>query len=278
MIDTHLHLWNPARFQYPWLEGIPALNREFTLPEYRQTALEEVTGSLFVECAAGSDSIIAEARWALDIASQPESAIDGVIASVWPERPDFQENISRLAGDPKLKGIRRVLHTEPDELSQSPLFRSNVSSLSARRLSFDLCVLERQLPLAISLVDACPETRFILDHCGVPDIAANSPGFWRKQMTELAKRPNVACKVSAILLYAGESQRTATGIFPWFAHVCEAFGWERLVWGGDWPVCTLAVPLRNWMQVTNELLDLADATPAERSALLNENAKLIYRL
>lgn len=278
MIDTHLHLWNPAHFQYPWLGGVPALNREFTLQEYRQMASEEVTGSLFVECAAGSDSSFAEALWALDLASQPESAIEGVVASVWPERPDFEENLSRLAGHPKLKGIRRILHTEPDELSRSPLFRSNVSSLAARRLSFDLCVLERQLPLAISLVDACPDTQFILDHCGVPDIAAGSPGFWREQMTELAERPNVACKVSGLLLYAAEHQRTGGGVFPYFAHVCEEFGWERLLWGGDWPVCTLAAPLRSWMQVTHELLDLADAIPSQRAAFLSENAKTLYRL
>ncbi len=278
MIDTHLHLWNPAQLRYPWLDAIPALNREFTLDDYRHAGSEEISASIFVECAADADSFSDEAGRALEFASNPESRIAGVVASVWPEREDFQSNLSRLAGHPKLKGIRRVLHTEPDELSQSPLFRKNVSSLADRELSFDLCVLERQLPMALALVDACPKTYFVLDHCGVPDIGANSQEFWRRQITELGKRPNVVCKVSGLLLYAGEAQRTADGIFPWFTHVVEAFGWDRLVWGGDWPVCTLAVPLGQWVAVTHGLLDLASASPAQRSGFLDGNATIVYHL
>ena len=208
---------------------------------------------------------------------RPGSRIDGVVALVWPEREDFQESLSGLDGNPKLKGIRRVLHTEPDELSQSPRFRENVASIGAR-LTFDLCVLERQLPLAIALVDACPATQFVLDHCGVPDIAADSPGFWQRQIDELAKRPNVACKVSGLLLYAGENQRTARGILPWFSHVVDAFGWDRLVWGGDWPVCTLAVTLEAWIAVTYDLLDFVSASAAQRSGFLDGNATIIYHL
>jgi len=278
MIDTHLHLWNPSRFRYPWLDGIPALNRQFALDDYRRAGSVEITASIFVECATGADTYCDEAQCALALASQPESRIAGVVASVWPEREDFEENLSRLAKHSMLKGIRRVLHTEPDELSQSSVFRKNVASLSKHQLNFDLCVLEKQLPMASALVAACPETYFVLDHCGAPDLAANSPGFWRRQITELAKRPNVACKVSGLLLYAAENQRSADGIFPWFAHVVEAFGWDRLVWGGDWPVCTLAVPLTEWMMITHALLDLAHATPAQRTALLDNNAKNIYRL
>lgn len=278
MIDTHLHLWNPARFKYPWLDGIPALNAKFALEEYRRIGSGEISASIFVECAAGPDSFLDEARWALDLASRPESGIAGVVASVWAERDDFAANLSRLAENPKLKGVRRVLHTEPDELSQSLLFRKNVASLAEHDLSFDLCVLERQLPLAIELVDACPNTQFVLDHCGVPDIAANSPRIWRGQIRELAKRHNVTCKISGILLYAGEGQRTAVGILPWFSHVVEAFGWDRIVWGGDWPVCTLAVPLVEWIGVTHNLLDLLSATPAQRIGFLDQNAKRIYRI
>lgn len=278
MIDTHLHLWNPVTLRYPWLREAPPLNREFALEEYRAASNGEITASVFVECAAGPDSFFDEARWALDFASEPSNRIAGVVASVWPEREDFPGLLLALSCHPKLKGLRRVLHTEPDELSQSCLFRKNVASLAEHHLTFDLCVLERQLPLAIELVDACPGTEFILDHCGVPDIRADSPDFWRNHIGELASRPNVACKVSGLLLYAGEAQRTASAILPWFSHVVEAFGWDRIVWGGDWPVCTLAVPLMEWVAVTHELLDLVSATPAQRIGFLDENAKKIYRL
>ena len=278
MIDTHLHLWNPAKFRYPWLDGIPSLNREFAFEEYRRAANGKIAASIFVECAAGPDSCFDEARLALAFASEPANRIAGVIASLWPERENFPGLLTSLSSHPKLKGLRRVLHTEPNELSQSSLFRRNVASLAEHHLTFDLCVLERQLPLAIDLVDACPATQFVLDHCGVPDIESDSPDFWRAQISELAKRPNLACKVSGLLLYAGQTQRTAEGVFPWFSHVAEAFGWDRLVWGGDWPVCTLAVTLEAWIAVTHDLLDFASASPAQRSGFLHRNATAIYNL
>jgi predicted TIM-barrel fold metal-dependent hydrolase len=278
MIDTHLHLWNPAKFCYPWLGGFPPLNREFALEEYRSASAGDISASVFVECDSGPDSHLDEARWALDFASDPTNRIAGVVASVWPESENFSDLLLALSRHPKLKGLRRVLHTAPDELSRSSLFRKSVASLAEYGLSFDLCVLERQLPLATALVDACPQTQFILDHCGVPDIAANSPEFWREQISDLAKRPNVACKVSGLPLYAGESQRTAPGILPWFAFVVETFGWDRILWGGDWPVCTLAVPLADWVAVTHGLLDLTSATSAQRGDFLEGNAATIYRL
>lgn len=278
MIDTHLHLWNPARFQYPWLDGTPALDCEFTVEKYRCAFAGEISASVFVECAASRASSFEEAKWALELALHPPNKIAGVVASVWPEEEDFSAKVTALAEHPKLKGIRRVLHTEHDELSQSSRFRMSVASLGERNLTFHLCVLERQLPFAIDLVDACPRTQFVLDHCGVPDIAAKSPSVWESQISELAKRPNVACKVSGLLIYAAANQRTATGILPWFSHVLVSFGWDRLVWGSDWPVCTLAVPLSRWVAVTNELLDLVSATAAQRSALLGDNARRIYCL
>jgi predicted TIM-barrel fold metal-dependent hydrolase len=279
MIDTHQHLWNPPNLKYPWLDGIPAINRPFLLGDYRAATQDcGITRSVFVECAADAESAGAEADWILGLASNPANGIAGVVASVWPEREDFESRLDRISAHPSLKGIRRVLHTEPDELSQSPRFVANVKRLGALGLVFDLCVLERQLPLAIALVEQCPEVTFVLDHCGVPDIAARTPEFWQGQIRRLAAFPNVVCKVSGLLLYAAEDQRTAEGLRPWFAHVVESFGWERLLWGGDWPVCTLAVPLARWVAVTHELLDLSSATQEQRQAFCEGNAKGIYHL
>jgi predicted TIM-barrel fold metal-dependent hydrolase len=279
MIDTHQHLWNPPAFKYPWLQGIPALNRPFLLDDYR-TATQGcgITASVFVECAADAENAGREADWILALAGDPANGIAGVVASAWPERAEFARDLDRIADDPSLKGIRRVLHTEPDELSQSSCFVENLKRLGPLRLVFDLCVLERQLPHAIALVRQCPEVTFVLDHCGVPDIAARTPEFWKSQIAQLAACPNVVCKVSGLLLYAAEHQRTAEGLRPWFAHVVETFGWERLVWGGDWPVCSLAVPLARWLEVTHELLNLLSTTPEQREAFLEGNARRIYHL
>lgn len=278
MIDTHQHLLDPSRFSYGWARDFPALQGRFALEEYRAaTDGLPVEGTIFMEGDVDAGQSAGEAANFCKLAEDPDHRILGVVAAAKPENPGFEASLNEMA-HPKLKGIRRVLHTQPDELSESALFRKNIASLAGRRLTFDLCVQERQLPLAIALVDACPETQFILDHCGGPDIAANTPDFWRSQISELAKRPNVACKVSGVLVYALEAQCTGHGLLPWFSHVVESFDWDRLVWGGDWPVCLLAAPLGQWVTVTKDFLDLVAATPAQRDGLLHSNSKHIYSL
>ena len=276
MIDTHQHLIYPRQFSYPWTAELPALQNAFELDQYQTGSADcGITGTLFMEVDVEEIQSANEAQFFCGLAEDPASKIVGVIAAARPEHADFETRLDSIA-HPKLRGIRRVLHTQPDALSQDLGFRKNVAQLGRAGLTFDLCVLERQLPVAIELVDACPETQFILDHCGVPAIAANSPEFWQTHIREIAQRPNVACKVSGIVLYAGENQRSASGIFPWFSHVVETFGWDRIVWGSDWPVCTLAVPLHQWVAITHELLDLASAPKEQRHAFLEANARRIY--
>ena len=276
MIDTHQHLIYPGRFSYPWTAELPALQNAFELDQYQTQAADcGITGTLFMEVDVDESQVANEAQFFCGLAEDPSSKIIGVVAAARPEHANFESSLNAIA-HPKLRGVRRVLHTQPDALSQDPGFRRNVGHLGERGLTFDLCVLERQLPVAIKLVDACPKTRFILDHCGVPSIATNSPEFWQTQIREIAQRPNVVCKVSGIVLYAGENQRSADDIFPWLSHVVETFGWDRIVWGSDWPVCTLAVPLHQWVAITHELLDLASATEAQRHAFLEGNARRIY--
>ncbi len=278
MIDTHQHLLDPSKFSYSWTREITALHRRFALEEYREaTRLLPIKSTIFMEADVDAPQSAEEAMHFCKLAERAENHILGVVAAARPESQGFEAFLDRIS-HPQLKGIRRVLHTQPDDLSESTLFRKNITALARRKLTFDLCLLERQLPKALALADACPDTQFILDHCGVPDIAANAPAFWREQIAELAKRPHVACKVSGLLLYAGHTQRTPEGIFPWFAHVVECFGWDRLVWGGDWPVCTLAVPLSTWVETTHSLLHMAHASPHQQNAFLHDNAIRFYNL
>jgi len=128
----------------------------------------------------------------------------------------------------------------------------------------------------LDVAEAWPDVGFVLDHGGIPDIAANDSGEWMRCITALAERPNVSCKISGLLLYAAPSQRSAGGIRPWFEHLIDAFGWDRVVWGGDWPVFALAVPLTDWIAVTHELL--ITASTSERDRLLGANARTIYHL
>jgi predicted TIM-barrel fold metal-dependent hydrolase len=280
MIDTHIHILEPERFTYEWTRGFPALSGRFDLSDYEKASADTgIQAGVFMEvdCEESAD----EARYFCSLAEQPGCLIQAVVAAARPESPDFERNLEAMA-HPRLTGIRRVLHTQPDELSKSSLFRENVSRLGALGLSFDLCVLQRQLPLALDLVRACPQTTFILDHCGVPEISANDApagaGFlaWEKSIHALAAEPNVSGKISGITAYAPEPLRNAQGLRPYIDTMLEAFGPSRLAWGGDWPVVNLGNGLLAWSNISHGLL--SRLTADERTLILSTNAKKIYRI
>ena len=146
------------------------------------------------------------------------------------------------------------------------------------------CVIERetsldlgltQLRAGAALIDACPDTRFILDHCGVPAIASGDLAFWREQLREISRRPNLACKISGIIAYAA-GEITADTLRPVVEHAIDCFGWDRVVWGSDWPVCNLTRDLASWTRLLDEIL--SDCSEDELAALYHRNARSIYRL
>jgi len=282
MIDTHQHLLYPDRFGYAWTRDLPALQGAFRLEDYRAASAGcHVEGAVFMEVDVDENHSGDEAYFFCELAGDPASGILGVIAAGRPGTVGFAARIESVL-HPKLKGIRRVLHTQPDELSQSEAFRADVASLGRRGLTFDLCVLQRQLGVALALVRACPGTIFILDHCGVPDIAGNEaphgPGFaaWQAAVSGLAREENVHGKISGLTAYARPDQRNVDGLRPYIDTMLEAFGPGRLVWGGDWPVCNLGSGLKTWCDLTRELL--AGLSVAEQAAIFTGNARRIYRL
>ncbi|MGA9874913.1 MAG: amidohydrolase [Solirubrobacteraceae bacterium] len=274
-IDTHQHLWDLRLFPCSWCAEIPALNHSFLLDDYLAAAKDTgIEKTVFIECDVDDPNALAEAQHIQKL-SEKNPLIAGIVASARPERPDFPAQLEALLKLPKLRGIRRVLHVVPDETSQMALFAENVRLLAAHRLTFDLCVLARQLPLAIALAQKCPQVQFVLDHCGVPDVKGRVFGPWRTHIQDLAALPNVACKISGLVAYAGENWKL-NDLRPWVEHVVTCFGWNRLVWGGDWPVCTLTASLQQWIAASDALF--SEATQIQREALFNHNAERIYRV
>lgn len=278
MIDTHQHLLYPANFHYAWAADLPALQGDFRLEEYRLASEScGIEGTIFMEVDA--DESAGEAAFFCRLAEDPTNKILGVIAAARPENPDFEKYLDEIA-HPSLKGIRRVLHTQPDELSQSACFRRNLSLLGERELTFDLCFAQRQLGVALNLVRACPDTTFILDHCGVPDIAGNDAprgeGFktWAATIRDLASMPHLNAKISGLTAYAREDQRNVESLAPYVDTVLEAFGPARCLWGGDWPVVKLGSGLAGWCELTSSLL--AGLSQAERNGVLRVNAQHLY--
>jgi len=276
MVDTHQHLWDLKRFHYSWCAKIPKLNRSFLIGDYRKAARDAgIVKTVFVECDVDDPQQLEEAR-AIQSLADRNPLIAGIIASGRPEQNDFADHLRELIRLPKLKGLRRVLHVAPDEISKTPLFADHVRLLARHDLTFDLCVLARQLPLAISLVKKCPRVRFVLDHCGVPDVKGRAFDPWRENIRRLAELPNVVCKVSGLVAYADPAKWRTDDLRPWVEHVLEHFGWKRVMWGSDWPVCTLSATLRQWLNAALELT--AGESKEHRRMFFHDNAERIYHL
>jgi predicted TIM-barrel fold metal-dependent hydrolase len=275
LFDTHLHLVDRGRLTYPWLSAAPALDRDWSYEDYEITARRlGITDVLHMEVDVAEADIDAETAFVAGLMARPGSLMRGAISSARPEGTGFAAWLER-ADRRVVKGVRRVLHVVPDEVSQSALFRENIRRLGPAGLPFDICMLARQLPLAAALADAAPDTVFVLDHCGVPDIAGGAFDGWARDLATLALRPNVNVKISGITAYTGGSW-TLDSLRPWVETVIAAFGWNRVVWGSDSPVCTLASSLPEWVAATRALL--AEASEGERAALFRRNARRIWNL
>jgi predicted TIM-barrel fold metal-dependent hydrolase len=273
IVDTHLHLIYLDRLSYPWLDGVPALKRSFTLEEYlAQARPAGIDTSIHMEVDVAESDMAAETGFVSGI----DNGVVAAIAACRPESPDFPAYLDRAAANPRVKGFRRVLHVQPDEVGRQPLFAENLKRLARYGLTFDFCVLPRQIPIALDIARRCSDVQFILDHCGVPDVKARALEPWRAHIRAIAALPNVAAKVSGIVAYADPTGWTVDDLRPYVEHVIECFGWDRVVWGSDWPVCTLTADLTRWVAATRELI--AGASPEEQAKLLSRNAERIYRL
>jgi predicted TIM-barrel fold metal-dependent hydrolase len=277
LTDTHQHLIYSERWPYSWTNDIPQLaGKAFRLDDYqRLTAGAGVSKTIFMETAPDDPHGFAETKFIYELAAQPGSNIAGVIANCRPEEKDFASYVESIRHE-KLVGLRRILHVMPDELSQQASFVENIRLIGRIGLTFDLCFLARQLPLALALAQKCPDTQLILDHCGIPDVAAQALDPWRENIRALAALPNVACKISGVMAYAKPGHARLEAVRPFVEHCLEKFGWERVVWGSDWPVCNLTTDLPNWIAVTRELV--RHESEANQKKFFHENVERIYGL
>jgi predicted TIM-barrel fold metal-dependent hydrolase len=277
IIDTHLHLIYRERLSYPWLASVAALDRDFPYERYHAEARRcGVTDAIHMEVDVAPSDIEAETRNVGALAVQARSLLRGAISSCRPEDESFPAFLERQLANPVVKGFRRVLHVVPGAVSESEIFRRNLRRLAGSGRPFDLCVRPDQIEKAIALADLAPDVQFVLDHCGVPAIKDRAEHPWRERIVEIARRPNVAVKISGVVAYADATTWTVDDIRPYVEHAIESFGWDRVVWGSDWPVCTLTASLSTWMAAIHAIT--LGCSPRERESLFSANARRIWRL
>ena len=276
LLDTHQHLLYTKKATYNWTKDIPALaENDFTVDDYNSLTKEHgVAGSLFMEVDASDYK--EETHFIKNISEDSKNNIKGLIVSIRPESEDEFDSWLNESTSMGVVGYRRILHVMDDAVSQSNIFRENIRKIGDADKTFDLCFLAKQLPIALELAKACDNTRLILNHCGVPNIAGNELDPWRENIKLLSEIPNVNCKLSGLMAYCAPGTSSYETIEPYVDHVLNCFGPNRIVWGSDWPVVNLGKGLKEWIVVTRKILDkLSDD---EAKSIANANAQNIYKV
>ena len=278
IVDTHLHLWDLGRLRYPWLDGVPLLNRNHLIDDYRRACGPvSVAKMVFLQCECDFAQFQAEADWVTEVA-RVDPRIRGIVPWAPLEKGEGAgEALARLAANPLVKGVRRIIQFEPDEeFCLRPDFVRGVQALHAHGLSFDLCINHRQLANTIKLVRQCPNVRFILDHIAKPDIKAGLLDPWRAELRELSRIENVWCKLSGLVTEADHAKWKPADLKPYIDHVVECFGFDRVMFGGDWPVSTQACDYPRWVATLDEAL--RGSSSDELYRLYVRNAESFYRI
>ena len=189
---------------------------------------------------------------------------------------DFEQRLEQLAQQPRLVGLRHVVQAEPDGFLDGAAFNRGICAMRGTGLVYDILIYERQLEEATRFVDRHPEQMFVLDHIAKPKIAAGELQPWRKRLIDLARRPNVCCKISGMVTEANPKSWTSEQLRPYLDTAVEAFGPERLMVGSDWPVCLVGTSYKNWWDLLRGYF--AEFSDEERALIFGGCAMKTYGL
>jgi L-fuconolactonase len=271
-LDAHQHFWCYDPAQHVWMtDAMGALRRDY-LPEDLAPLLQATgfDGTIAVQAR----QVVEETEWLLALADQ-HAFIRGVVGWVDLRSTDLAAQLEWLGANPKLKGVRHVVHDEPDEdFMLLPEFRRGIARLGPAGLTFDLLLRPPHLKAAIRLVDEFKDQAFVLDHIAKPGVGDVSQSAWKQDLHSLAERPNVSCKLSGLVTEADWSAWRPDDFRPALDVVLDAFGANRLMIGSDWPVCTLAADYATTMGVVMDFV--RDLTPSERDGIMGGNCARFY--
>jgi L-fuconolactonase len=278
IVDTHLHVWDPDHLPYPWLDGIPFLNKPYLLEDYRRACGPvEVEKMVFVQAEADFSQYQAETDWVTEL-SQQDPRLQGIVSWAPLEQGDgARPALEKLADNSLVKSIRRIIQFEPDpEFCLRSDFVKGLQALPDYDLTFDICIAHVHMANTLRMVAQCPDVTFILDHIGKPDIAAQLLEPWKQELRQLAAFPNVWCKMSGLVTEADHQHWQREELKPYIDHVLDCFGFDRVMYGGDWPVAYQATEYPRWVETLEWAVK--GCSEDELKRLFRENAIDFYRL
>ena len=293
--DTHQHIWDLERLNLPWLDNVPALKKSHLSADYLKAA--EGTGiyrTVYMEVDAHADHKQKEIEDMTLLCKSDEEFMQGMVISGNPGDPGFSKFLEFNSVNHHIKGVRQVLHTpeQPPKYCLSNEFIQGIRELGKRGLLFDICIRPAELQDAVELCCKNPETIFMLDHCGNADpyvvngqrrqdTSSSDSTFvhteknWQDGIQQLGRLDNVYCKISGIISRAETGWNAET--FAPTVNIClDAFSEDRVVFGGDWPVCTLGASLSEWVAALRQIIH--NRPEIQQQKLFHINAERLYNL
>jgi predicted TIM-barrel fold metal-dependent hydrolase len=289
IIDTHQHLWDFARYRSPWLDQAdPVIARRHTTNDYLlATRGLNVTQAVYMEVDVAPADQVTEAEYVLELCKSENHPTVAAVISGRPNSDSFATYVSRYKDNQYIKGVRQVLQVPEAErgLCLQPQFVKSMQLLGQLGKSFDLCMRPTELADGATLARSCPDTRFIVDHCGNADPKAWLPSsseepwhtvdIWKRGLETLAKQTNVICKISGIVARAPQGWQPEL-LAPIVNFCLDVFGPYRVMFGGDWPVCKLGATFAEWVHALQAIV--GERPLFEQRMLFRDNARAFYAL
>lgn len=281
IVDTHQHLWDLSKFKLGWVKEGDPLATSHTPKEYAEaTKGLNFVKAVYMEVDVVEEQQQKEADYLIELIKTKGSITVAAVVSGRPAKgAAFKKYVDQFKGSPYIKGLRQVVHNEgnPPGFCVSKEFIAGVRYLGDIGLSWDICIRPGELTDAAKLVSECPGTRFILDHCGnAPILDGKKMEQWKKDIAKVAERKNVVGKVSGIIAQVKKGDWSVEQLAPAVKHTIDVFGWDRVMFASDWPVCTLGAALKDWVAAAKEIVN--DQSELNQRKLFGDNAIKFYGL
>ncbi|HEX7902360.1 MAG TPA: amidohydrolase family protein [Chitinophagaceae bacterium] len=271
-VDAHVHFWEYDKVRDTWMDNMKILQQDY-LPQTISGTLKRngIDGCVAVQ----ADQSELETHFLVELA-KTHSIIKGVVGWIDLQNENIEERLQYFLQYPVIKGWRHVVQGEPDDFLVRPDFQRGIAALQQYNYTYDILIYHHQLKPAIEFVSKFPEQKFVIDHCAKPDIAKKNITQWKNDIQQIAKQPNVCCKLSGLFTEAKWKEWSAGDFYPYFDVVFDAFGVDRLLFGTDWPVILVAGIYVQWKSLVEKYME--NYSEDDREKVLGGNAIQFYSL
>lgn len=273
-IDAHQHFWVYNQEEYKWIDAsMDKLQRNFLPPhlnkEFKKNGIDFCV-------SVQARQTLQETKWLLELA-QNNSFIKGIVGWVDLKSSSVEQDLEKFAAYKKFKGVRHLLQDEDDDRYMlQPDFKKGLSQLKKFDLTYDILIYPRHIKYVCALVSEFPRQKFIVDHLAKPLIKEGKIELWKKDIRKLAKADNVFCKLSGMVTEANWNSWKQDDFIPYMEIILEAFCPNRLLFGSDWPVCTVAAKYEQVLGIVTNFIN--SLSQAEQAHIMGQNAIDFYNL